>query len=218
VEEAVTREEHPVPAVLMHWAHLLSFLVLVATGILIHDPTHALEMDAVRLVHFVAMFVFMATFVVRVYWAFFGAGSSNNGSHVRVADWRHFVPEKSSDRTVWPTVKYYLFLRKTRPYTAKYNPLQKFTYALLLPLGIIVMAITGFTLYAPTVEYMLWFATLVGGFEAVRALHYFTMWAMIAFVMVHLYLVFFEDLREAPLMLLGIAPKPSEADNAQEVS
>jgi Ni/Fe-hydrogenase 1 B-type cytochrome subunit len=212
-----TREEHPLPAVLMHWAHLISFFVLVATGILIHRPSAAVAMDAVRTAHFIAMFVFMATFIVRVYWAFLGRGSANTGSRVRVPDWRHFAPERSNSGTLWPTVKYYVFIRKTRPFTAKYNPLQKATYALFIPLGVVVMALTGFTLYGPTVEYMLWFSTLVGGFESVRSIHYFTMWLMIAFVMIHLYLVVFEDLREGTLMLFGIAPSAGEAEDAHEV-
>lgn len=212
------REEHPLPAILLHWAHLISFFVLTTTGILIHRPSGAIEMELVRTAHFVAMFVFLATFVARVYWAFFGGGSSNAGSSVRIRDWRHFAPERSSRGTLWPTAKYYLFFRKTRPYAAKYNPLQKTTYALLFPAGIVVMAVTGFTLYAPTVEYMLWFATLVGGFETVRAVHYFTMWVMIAFVMVHLYLVVFEDIREGALMLFGIAPPASAAEDGQEVA
>ena len=45
----LTRLEHPWPAVLMHWAHLLSFFVLIATGLAIHaHPTAFGTIEFVR--------------------------------------------------------------------------------------------------------------------------------------------------------------------------
>ena len=72
-----TRLEHPWPAVLMHWAHLLAFFVLIGTGLQIHAHSAWFgPIGTVSQVHFVAMYVFILTTIVRIYWAFFGAGSA----------------------------------------------------------------------------------------------------------------------------------------------
>ena len=64
----LTRLEHPWPAVLMHWAHLLSFFVLIATGLAIHAHSDVIgTTGAVRQVHFIAMYVFILTTVARIY-------------------------------------------------------------------------------------------------------------------------------------------------------
>lgn len=198
----VTREEHPLAAVVMHWVHLASFFLLAATGLLIHTPlSGAVTMGAVRQTHFIAMFVFIATTVVRVYWAFFGAGSADTGGTELRRDWRHFALSGSDWRALGQWVSYYLFVRRTRPPTPKYNPLQKLVYGWVVPLAIVVMALTGFALWQPTMAAMSWLTWALGGLSAVRLAHYFTMWVMIAIVIVHVYLAIAEDVAELPNML-----------------
>ena len=46
----LTRLEHPIPAVLMHWAHLLSFFVLIATGLHIMLTPTGSGVDSARCV------------------------------------------------------------------------------------------------------------------------------------------------------------------------
>ncbi len=208
MSQKLTRLEHPWPAVLMHWAHLLSFFVLIATGLQIHAHANWFGgLGAVRQVHFIAMFIFVLTSVVRIYWAFFGTGSAALGSLTRQRDWK-FFGLKGSDFTSLPQwVAYYLFLRKARPYTEKYNPLQKLTYVALFPLSILVMALSGFALFEPSAHAMLWLTLPLGGLNAVRLIHYFTMWVMIVFLMIHVYLVVVEDPAEASIMLLRSVPE-----------
>jgi Ni/Fe-hydrogenase b-type cytochrome subunit len=203
----LTRLEHPWPAVIMHWAHLLSFFVLIATGLAIHAHSDVLgSMQFVRQVHFIVMYVFILTTIVRIYWAFFGAGSAAIGGLRRHRDWKFFGLSWADIKSTPKWIAYYLFLRKTRPHVVKYNPLQKLTYVLLFPLGILVMALSGFAMFEPTAGAMGWFAALLGGLNGVRLLHYLTMWVLIVFFMIHLYLVIVEDPAEAAIMLTHSVP------------
>jgi len=193
----------------MHWAHLLSFFVLIATGLQIHAHTNWFgSLGAVRQVHFIVMYIFILTTVVRIYWAFFGQGSAALGGLKKQRDWKFFGLTGQDFKSLGQWIKYYLFMRKTRPHTTKYNPLQKLTYVLLFPLGILVMALTGFAMFTPSADAMLWFTNLLGGLNAVRLWHYLTMWVMIVFFMIHLYLVIAEDPAQASTMLLRNVPEP----------
>lgn len=208
VAHKLSRLEHPLPAVIMHWSHLVSFLLLIATGLQIHAHTTWFgSIQAVRQVHFVAMFVFVLTAVVRVYWAFLGGGSAALGGVKRHDDWRFFALSAADVRSLPEWLKYYLFIRKTKPHTVKYNPLQKLTYVALFPAGIVVMALTGFALFEPTATAMGWFAGLLGGLNGVRLVHYLAMWVMIVFFMIHLYLVVVEEPKQAAVMLLRRVPE-----------
>jgi Ni/Fe-hydrogenase 1 B-type cytochrome subunit len=207
VSEKESRQEHPLPAVLMHWVHLLSFLILIVTGLMIHTPVpQVAPMVTVQQIHFISMYVFILTTVVRIYWAFFGRGSANVASTKMISDYKHFALNKFDLRTMGQWIKYYLFMRKTRPYTAKYNPLQKVTYGFLFPLGTLFMALTGFSLFQPTAAALSWWTNLFGGQNGVRLAHYWCMWVLIVFVMIHLYLVLAEDLKEMPNMLFRHVP------------
>ena len=203
-----SRQEHPLPAVLTHWVHLLSFFILIVTGLLIHTPlSQVATMQTVKQIHFISMYVFILTTVVRIYWAFFGGGSACIASVKKIRDYKHFAMTRLDWRTMGEWIKYYLFLRKTRPYTPKYNPLQKITYGYLFPLGTVFMALTGFALFQPTAAAMTWWANIFGGQNGTRLAHYWAMWVLIVFFMVHLYLVFAEDFKELPNMLVRYVPK-----------
>jgi Ni/Fe-hydrogenase 1 B-type cytochrome subunit len=207
VADRATRAEHPLPAVLIHWVHLLSFFVLIGTGAVIHNHPLGAPIDTVRQVHFIAMYVFILTTVVRIYWAFMGAGSAPAGSLRRIPDYKHFAMHKEDWRTLGTWISYYLFLRKKHPPIEKYNPLQKLSYGYLFPLGTLVMALTGFALFAPTAGAMSWLTALLGDLNTVRLWHYLAMWVMVVLFMVHLYLVFAEDIKEAPVMLWRSVPR-----------
>ena len=203
-----TRLEHPWPAVIMHWAHLLSFFVLIGTGMQIHAHAGWFgTIEAVRQVHFVAMYVFILTTIVRIYWAFFGPGTAALGGLVRHRDWKFFALNMADVRQTPQWIAYYLFLRKTKPHVVKYGSLQKLTYAILFPLGILVMALSGFAMFAPTAGSMLWLTNVVGGLNGVRLIHYLVMWVLVVFFMIHFYLVVVEEPAQASMMLLRTVPK-----------
>jgi Ni/Fe-hydrogenase b-type cytochrome subunit len=202
-----TRLEHPWPAVLMHWAHLLAFFVLIGTGLQIHAHSGWFgPIGAVSQVHFIAMYVFILTTIVRIYWAFFGAGSAALGGLTRHRDWKFFGLDMDDVKSTPSWIAYYLFLRKTKPHAFKYGSLQKLTYAVLFPLGILIMALSGFAMFLPTAGAMSWFAHIFGGLNGVRLMHYLTMWVLIVFFMIHLYLVLVEEPGQAAIMLFRTVP------------
>lgn len=197
-----TREEHPWPAIVMHWIHLISILVLTYTGFYIHRPFGPGSMDLMRSLHFVFMFLLIFTAIVRVYWAFMGRGSAAQGSRTKIRDYKHFGPQRENKGKAWETAKYYLFLRKTHPVGAKYNTLQKGTYILWLVL-IVLQAITGFAIWSDTQAFFLPLTYLVGGLLAMRMIHYLIMWLFIITTLVHIYLSIAEAPWQAPLMFFG---------------
>jgi Ni/Fe-hydrogenase 1 B-type cytochrome subunit len=203
MSEIVTPEEHPVTAMVIHWVHLISMFVLIWTGFYIHYPWFAGAMGAMQQWHFVAMWVFILTTIVRIYWAFFGAGSANGGSTVKVRDAKHFLPEKSNKGELWPTLKYYVFLSKSHTPPAKYNPLQKIAYN-AIPVLVLLQAITGFALYQPFAAFFAPMTTMLGGLGQVRMYHYLIMYLFIVFLMIHIYLSAVEEPQEFPAMFWGI--------------
>jgi Ni/Fe-hydrogenase 1 B-type cytochrome subunit len=197
-----TREEHPLPAIVMHWLHLLSIAVLIYTGFYIHQPFGPGTMDLMRSLHFVFMFVVIFVAIVRVYWAFLGGGSAKPGSRVKVRDSKHFGRSAENKGQAFETVKYYLFIRKTHPRTAKYNTLQKGTYIFWLLL-IAAQAISGFAIWTPTAAFFEPLTYLLGGPIEMRMVHYLIMWLFIITTAIHVYLSVAEAWRQLPLMFFG---------------
>jgi Ni/Fe-hydrogenase b-type cytochrome subunit len=163
--------------------------------------------ELVRQTHFIAMYVFVLTTVSRIYWAFFGAGSAALGGLTRHRDWKFFALDAADIKQTPAWITYNLFLRRTKPHAVKYGSLQKLTYGVLFPLGILVMALTGFAMFAPTASTMLWCTNLFGGLNMVRLVHYFAMWVLVMFFMIHFYLVIVEEPAQAAIMLFRTVPK-----------
>jgi Ni/Fe-hydrogenase 1 B-type cytochrome subunit len=202
-----TREEHPLPAIVLHGVHMVSMLVLIFSGFYIHYPFFAGGMGALRTAHFVAMFVLVITLVLRVYWAFAGSGSAGSGSRRLVADWKHFGPEPANRGQMLETLKYYLFIRTTHPRCAKFNTLQKGTYAAWLVL-IVVQALTGLAMWSPTAGALQPLTYALGGVTQVRVDHYLVMWLFIVTLMVHVYLSVAEAWVQIPIMFWWKETRP----------
>lgn len=199
-------ENHPLPAVLMHWVHLVSMVLLAFTGFYIHwpFPFPGMTMGVARYLHFIFMYVVLIDLAVRVYWAFFGGGSTlEKGTRHKEKDYRNFGPQAANKGQLVETMKYYLFLRDTHPRTGKFNTLQKGTYVFWAFL-LLLQGYTGFALYGPTYDWS-FFARgteLAGGLMNMRAIHYFIMWVFILTTMIHVYLSVAEDAAAVPLMFL----------------
>lgn len=204
-----TRQEHPLPAILMHWSHLLSIFVLTFTGLYIHYPFFAGAMAIMRNTHFVFMFILIFIALARVYWAFFGAGSAELGGTVKRRDYKFFGPQKENKGTMVGTIKYYTFLQKDAPPVSKYNGLQKGTYVFWLIL-IVAQAITGFALWTPTAAIYLPLTYALGGVIVVRMLHYLFMWLFLITTAIHVYLAVMH-VDEFLMMFFHIESKPKGA-------
>ncbi len=196
-----TRQEHPLPAVIMHGVHLVSLFVLIATGFYIWRPYYGGAMNINRNLHFIFMWVFLLNGVVRIYWAFAGGGSAAVGKRRRYPDFHWFWFHRGSGHQALRTIQYYLFLRKDYPQQMKFNPLQKATYLFWILLGILA-GISGAAIWEPTKSFFQPVTYFFGGLAAMTTIHYWIMWIFIISVAVHVYLVFAEVIWEVPLMFL----------------
>lgn len=181
--------DHPLFQRVSHYINLINFAVLITTGLLIHSPYPGMPMNLVRNLHFIFMFLLIINGVVRFYYSFRG----------KYKDYDTFLLNKQDFKTIWPQIKYYLFIGE-HPETGKYNPLQKIAY-IALPILTVFQAFTGFILYKPEVFNSL--ASSMGGLATVRGIHYITMWILIAIIIIHVYLVFTEAYEMFLLMFFG---------------
>jgi Ni/Fe-hydrogenase 1 B-type cytochrome subunit len=189
----VEEERHPLPLVLMHWIHLLSMGLLGLSGLYIHYVLWPGWMGNMRQIHFISMYVLIFTLTARVYWAIFGGPR----------DIKNFWFQKENRGQFIEILKYYAFIRKTHPKTAKFNPVQKITYD-FWGLLLILQALTGFSLYWPQVSFFSTLNTWVGGLGPMRMIHFLIMWILIVTVAVHVYMTLAEDLAQFPSMIFGV--------------
>lgn len=192
------------PVRLWHWLMVAMMIPLAVTGYLIGEPPPAVHVGGeatfiyffawIRIIHFVCAMIFAVAFLMRIYWAFVGNHHSRDIFLPPV--WR-----LNWWRGLWDQMMYYLFLRKEAPSWVGHNPLAQIAMFVMFVLGTIVIIVTGFGLYAQQWAWgdgwMAWFGwthTMVGEPQAVRTLHHLMMWYLLLFAMVHVYMVFREDI------------------------
>ncbi|HZC06021.1 MAG TPA: Ni/Fe-hydrogenase, b-type cytochrome subunit [Ktedonobacterales bacterium] len=188
------------PLRISHWLNVLSIVALSVTGYYIAAPfiqtqgaaTNQFLMGTVRFVHFVFAFMFSATVLFRIYWAF-------AGNHW--ANWRQFIPtSRARLRSLRRMLRYYTFFRSRPPEVIGHNPLAGVTYVGLYGL-FALQIITGFALYALPLHsgFIPWafgWINIVFGEQYVRLAHDFTMWLIIAFTIHHVYSAILIDIEE----------------------
>jgi len=189
--------EFPVRA--YHWVNFLCILALIVTGYLIGNPLSVEYADeayqqywfgTVRMIHFVAAFVFFFNFLVRIYWGFVGN---------RYARWPNFIPHtRAQFREIIETLRVdILHTRPSRFVSLGHNALAGLVYFLSF-LVFLCQALTGFALYSSMSasalpHYFTWVVPLMGGDFAVRQWHHAGMWFFVVFAIIHVYLVFYHD-------------------------
>lgn len=194
------KEMHPRQYVLSHWINLLAMIFLALSGLYIHYPIFAGFMGVARGVHFFWMFVLLINLFYRIISAFWVKSAVLPNTREVDTDIKAFLPQKENRHQFWPWVKYYLFLKKEAPISGKYGTLQKIAYA-MVPVMILAAAYTGFALWGPTMDWPFfswgaeitakWFA---GGADAgnnpqaIRIIHYYIMWVILIFTVIHVYL------------------------------
>lgn len=190
------------PVRLWHWVTVVAMIALFATGYLIGKPLPSVGGEAsdhyvmgyVRLIHFIAAYVFAIGFAGRVYWYFVG----NKWSR------QLFTPALFSGKFWGGLVhqaKFYLFLTKEpRSYVA-HNPLANLSMFLLFVLVGLWMIFSGFALYSEGLgidswagKMFGWVIPLVGQSQDVHTFHRLGMWIMLMFAIFHIYMAFREDI------------------------
>lgn len=207
------REGNPLVFVISHWVNLLAMFFLALSGFYIHFPFVSGLMGVARGTHFFWMFVILINLVFRIVAAFFVKSANQAGSRDKSeADIKNWLPQKENRHQLWPVLKYYVFMKKDYPITAKYAPLQKIAYIVVVPL-ILAAGYTGFSIWGPTqnIGFFLagrtlvatWFDAGFGGaaIMPMRVVHYWIMWALLAFTMIHVYLANIYGFAPTKLML-----------------
>lgn len=189
---------------LFHWLMAISIFLLFATGLYIGDPfyvgTVGLEptygivrvfsMENIRFIHFAAAYTLVGAFILRIY-----------GFAIHKGD--RLLP-KVWTRSFWIGFKdvmlHYSMLRYShRSYLR--NSLARTSYAGLYTL-VLLEAITGFAMYGmihPNSLTATLFApvtTILGNEYNVHLIHHLLAWAIMLFVIGHVYMVFRADIME----------------------
>lgn len=97
-------------------------------------------------------------------------------------EWRLFVPDRHSFREAWRVTLHDLHIRRGLPPQRKYNGAQKIAYTLVLLMGAGSL-LTGFAIFKPTTLH--WLATLLGGYEIARWLHFWLTMGFVLFFIIH---------------------------------
>ncbi|MGN0301307.1 MAG: cytochrome b/b6 domain-containing protein [Anaerotardibacter sp.] len=197
------KEAHPLPLAITHWINLICMALLIFTGFIIHFPFIAGLTGVARGLHVFCGIILFLNFIVRVVLAFLVQSAPTGGTRNTVRDYKTWLPQKDNRHQGISWIKYYLFLKKDHPLSAKLGVPQKISY-LAVGVLILIMAYTGFALWVPTADWAIFAAgtAAVGGMMSMRIIHYFMMFVFICFTFIHVYLVFIEGTENANLMLL----------------
>jgi Ni/Fe-hydrogenase 1 B-type cytochrome subunit len=151
--------------------------------------------------------VIIINLVYRIIAAFFIKTTLMPGTREQDLDIKNWLPQKANRHQMWPTIKYYLFMKKDYPISAKYASLQKIAYIATVPLTFLA-AYTGFAIWGPTADLGFfrvgtelvaqWFSGNAGlegitqpaggALMPMRIVHYWIMWVFLIFTAIHAYL------------------------------
>jgi Ni/Fe-hydrogenase 1 B-type cytochrome subunit len=187
------------PVRMYHWLNALVIVVLCITGYYIgqplalnshKDPSSQFTMGWIRMIHFIAAYLFTFNFIFRLYWGFVGN---------KYANWKNFIPtNKGFFHGIWQVFKIDILMMKGKEHlSVGHNPVAGTSYFILF-LAFMVQVFTGFGLYASMSDSFFanlfsWVPALTGGDIVLRQIHHWAMWIFILFTVVHVYLVLFHD-------------------------
>ena len=185
-----------------HWINALAITVLAITGYFIGSPlpTQPGEASAnflmgyIRFAHFAAGYMLAVGLFGRIYWAFVG------NHHARELFW---VP--IFQRAYWHELigmlKWYAFIAPRPGRFVGHNPLARFAMTFGFLSLALFQIVTGFALYGEGAQtdswqerLFGWVIPLFGQSQDVHTWHHLGMWAMVVFVIVHVYAAIREDI------------------------
>ncbi len=197
------------PLRIWHWVNALAITVLIITGYLISHPLHSVPgeasehflMNYIRFAHFTAAYIFAIGFLGRIYWAF--VGNSHSRQLYSLPFWN---PQWW--REVFFELRWYLFIQPEPKKYIGHNPLAQFAMFFFITLGTPFMIFTGFALYGEGLgqgswadQLFGWVIPFVGQSQDIHTLHNLGMWAMVIFIMLHVYAALREDVMSRQSMI-----------------
>lgn len=195
-------EAHPLPFRITHWINLVAMVFLIISGCIIHFPFVPGVMGIARGAHIFFGFVLTINCLVRVIMAFVVKSAPTGGTRAVVKDYKTWLPQADNRHQLGAWIKYYLFMKKDHPQSAKLGVPQKISY-LLIPVLILIMFVTGLCIWGPTMGATAGLTAALGGTMAVRIIHYFMMFVFIIFIFIHVYLANIEGFAPSKLMFFG---------------
>jgi Ni/Fe-hydrogenase 1 B-type cytochrome subunit len=185
------------PVRIAHWLIFLSVVILGITGYLIGNPSFSEPTEAskaytfgtIRSIHFIAAYVLLSAFLIRLYWGFAGNYFSR---------WRTMLPVTNARwRGIFSETKDLVLPRGVlRVYTG-HSPMANIGY-LTIYTGIAFSIVSGFTLHAASHYTPFWrkvaqwgLALFGNNLNTVHLLHHLVMWFFAVFILIHLYLVIY---------------------------
>ncbi len=173
---------HPLPLRIMHWINAAAIVIMIGSGWRIYNDDVLfgwLQFPDVLVIgkwaqyglqwHFFGMWIFVLNGI-----AYLGYGIATGRFR------RKLFPIRL--REIFATVGDALRFRLTHEDLAVYNAVQKILYLGVILVGILIV-ITGLCLWKPVQFSEL--ASLFGGFQIIRLIHFLCMSAIVAFIVVH---------------------------------
>ena len=180
---------------LFHWAFALSIVTLVTTGFYIHFPwTNTLleggtsfPVATMRLIHFIAGFVFTGAILTRIYLLIFG------NKQERFWDFLPVTPKNIGN--LFHTLKFYLYLTDKHTPRVGHNTLAGLFYLATFIIALLQVLSGFYMLYPESVVFQKWGLLVFGPQQQGRFLHYLFMWYFIIFAAIHVYIVVWNDIK-----------------------
>lgn len=190
------------PVRVWHWVNALAITVLALTGYFIGVPLPSTPGEAsdhylmgyIRFTHFATGYVLAVGLLGRAYWALVG------NHHARELFTLPLL-RKAYWHEVLIMAKWYLFLIPRPSQYVGHNPLARLMMFFGFLLLCLFMVVTGFALYSEGAgmgswqdRLFGWVIPLFGQSQDVHTWHRMGMWAMVCFVMFHIYAAIREDI------------------------
>lgn len=186
------------PVRFTHWINFICIIALSITGFYVGSPfIHAYSvkqyiMGWMRFIHYVAGYALLMSLLIRLYWAFMG----NKYASWRV--WFPFTPQRWQD--LISGVKFYSLISNKPPFAVGHTATAGITYFFVFLLFAFEI-FSGFAMYSINHKGFVW--TLLGGWllsilqlQTIRLLHHLSMYVILAFVLVHVYIAWWLDSTE----------------------
>jgi len=182
-----------------HWVNVLCIIILVMTGLYMHYPflkpnpvDFPYMMGYARYVHYLTGIIFSISVLSRIWWGVVGN---------KYASFRTFYnPFNKDDRKMIITfAKYYTFLEHKPPHLLTHNPMAQYAYIGIF-LVFLFQMFSGYALWTqihPDGAFYAFFGSIFGimSNQWVRYLHYFMVYIIACFLIVHLYAAVLVDFR-----------------------
>lgn len=190
---------------IFHWTFAISIIILIFTGLIINNPpvlsSFTVEkanffFSNVRHLHFIAGYFLISAMILRLYLLFFG------NKYEKIAD---FIPiNKQNFKSLIHTIKYYLYLTPHSEGAKGHNVLAGTIYVLTFLVSLIMILTGLYMLYPETGWIKSLGSFLFGTQQSARALHYLLFWFFPIFILTHLYILVWHEIREPEGLISSI--------------